>query len=45
MFTKHTKALYSKHLDIGNVFTNESNLLCDLSTDEVCPLTTIDTIL
>ena len=33
MFIKHTKALYSNYLDIGNVYTDESSVLYDLSTD------------
>lgn len=45
MFIKHSKALYSKYLDIGNVFANESNVLYDLSTDEAHPPTTTDSII
>ena len=45
MFIKETKALYSKYLDIGNVFTAESNVLYDLSTDEARPSTTIDFVM
>ena len=45
IFIKHYKALYSKYLDIGSVFTDESNVLYDLSTDEACPPTTIDSII
>ena len=45
MFIKHTKALYSNYLDIGNVSTDESNVLYDLSTDQVRPSTTIDSIM
>ena len=42
MLIKHTKALYPKYLDIGNVFTDKSNFFYDLSTDEARPPTTID---
>ena len=42
MLIKHTKALYPKYLDIGNVFTDKSNFFYDLSTDEAHPPTTID---
>ena len=45
MFIKHSKALYSKYLDIVNVFADESNILYDLSTDEARPPTTIDSIM
>ena len=45
MFIKHTKALYSKYVDIGNVFTDESNKLYDLCTDEARPPTAIDSIM
>ena len=45
MFIRHTKALHSKYLDIGNVFTDESNVFYDLSTDEARPPTTIDSFM
>ena len=45
MFIKYIKGLYSKYLDIGNIFTDESNVLYDLSTDDTRPTTTIDYII
>ena len=45
MFFKHVKALYSKYSEVGNVFTDESKVLYDLSSDEVRPLTVIDSIM
>ena len=45
MFTKHNKPLYSKYLDIWNVFTDESNVLYDLSTNEPRAPITIDSIM
>ena len=44
MFIQHTKSLYAKYTEIGNVFTDDTNLLYNLATDEARPSTTIESI-
>ena len=45
MFIRHTKSLNEKYKEVGNVFSDDSNLLYNISTDEVSPPTTIQSIL
>ena len=45
MFINHTKLLYAKCQEYGNVFSDNSHTLYDLSTGIVRPSSTIDSIL
>ena len=45
MCIPYTKSLYEKNKEVGYVFLDDSNLLYNISTDEVCPPTTIQSIL
>ena len=45
MFIKHTRSLYEKYKEIGNVFTDDSGVLYNLTTDEARPPSTLKSIL